>query len=83
MMSCKTRSSRGAGMADEVLTGSDPSLSDLVHKRHLRWLHKTLQLCAWLLIDYFFATHKDTWVHVRDYAERGVIFEPISTQYSC
>ena len=64
------------GMAHEVLTGGDPSLSDLVHTRSLRWLHKTLQTGSrWLFLDGLLATHKDLWgiSRTNNYAEREVL----------
>ena len=70
----KDRTQTERGIAHEVLTGGDPSLSDLVHKRNLRWLHKTLQTGArWLFLDRVFATHKDWWALTHHHAEREVL----------
>ena len=75
------------GIAHEMLTGGDPSLSDLVHKRNLRWLHKTLQTGArWLCLDRLFATHKDWWALTHHHAEREVlahVVENFCTQTLC
>ena len=72
----KDRMQTERGIAHEVLTGGDPSLSDLVHTRSLRWLHKTLQTGSrWLFLDSLLATHKDLWgiSRTNNYAEREVL----------